>query len=36
MWKCGVEGVTPDIITFGKAFGGIMPKTGIICKLNQL
>lgn len=33
MWRCEAEGVTPDIITFGKAFGGgIMPITGIICK----
>lgn len=33
MWRCEAEGVTPDIMTFGKAFGGgIMPITGIICK----
>ena len=33
MWRCEYEGVTPDIMTFGKAFGGgIMPITGIICK----
>ena len=33
MWRCEYEGVTPDIMTFGKAFGGgILPITGIICK----
>ena len=33
MWRCDHEGVTPDIMTFGKAFGGgIMPITGIICR----
>lgn len=33
MWRCEAEGVTPDILTFGKAFGGgIMPITGIICR----
>ena len=33
MWRCEAEGVTPDIMTYGKAFGGgIMPITGIICK----
>ena len=33
MWRCEAEGVTPDIMTFGKAFGGgIMPITGIIFK----
>lgn len=33
MWRCEAEGVTPDIMTFGKAFGGgIVPITGIICK----
>lgn len=32
MWRCEYEGVAPDIMTFGKAFGGgIMPITGIIC-----
>lgn len=32
MWRCEAEGVTPDIMTYGKAFGGgIMPITGIIC-----
>lgn len=32
MWRCEAEGVTPDIMTFGKAFGGgIVPITGIIC-----
>lgn len=33
MWRCEAEGVVPDIMTFGKAFGGgIMPITGIICR----
>lgn len=33
VWRCEAEGVTPDIMTFGKAFGGgIMPITGIICR----
>ena len=33
MWRCQAEGVTPDIMTYGKAFGGgIMPITSIICK----
>jgi putrescine aminotransferase len=33
MWRCEYEGVTPDIMTFGKAFGGgIMPITGLICR----
>lgn len=33
MWRCEHEGVTPDIMTLGKAFGGgIMPITGIICR----
>ena len=33
MWRCDHEGVTPDIMTFGKAFGGgILPITGIICR----
>ena len=33
MWRCEAENVTPDIMTFGKAFGGgIMPITGIICR----
>lgn len=33
MFRCEEEGVTPDILTFGKAFGGgIMPITGIICR----
>lgn len=33
IWRCEAEGVTPDIMTFGKAFGGgIMPITGIICR----
>jgi putrescine aminotransferase len=33
MWRCQAEDVTPDILTFGKAFGGgVMPITGIICR----
>lgn len=33
MFRCEAEEVTPDILTFGKAFGGgIMPITGIICR----
>jgi putrescine aminotransferase len=33
MWRCESEDAVPDIMTFGKAFGGgIMPITGIICK----
>ncbi|ADU26164.1 putrescine aminotransferase [Ethanoligenens harbinense] len=33
MWRCEVENVTPDILIFGKAFGGgIMPITGLICR----
>lgn len=33
MWRCEAEGVTPDIMTFGKAFGGgVLPITGIICR----
>ncbi len=33
MWRCEAEGVTPDIMTYGKAFGGgILPITGLICK----
>ncbi len=36
MWRCEAEGVTPDILTYGKAFGGgIMPITGIICTPNM-
>ncbi len=36
MWRCEAENVTPDIMTFGKAFGGgIMPITGIICRPNM-
>lgn len=36
MWRCEHEHVTPDIMTFGKAFGGgIMPITGIICRPNM-
>ena len=33
MWRCEVEDITPDIMTYGKAFGGgIMPITGIIAR----
>ena len=33
MFRCEAEEVVPDILTFGKAFGGgIMPITGIICR----
>ena len=33
MWRCDYEGVTPDIMTFGKATsGGIVPITGIIAR----
>lgn len=33
MWRCETENVVPDIMTYGKAFGGgIMPITGIICR----
>jgi putrescine aminotransferase len=33
MWRCEVENVTPDIMTYGKAYGGgIMPITGIIAR----
>ena len=33
MFRCEAEDVVPDILTFGKAFGGgIMPITGIICR----
>ena len=36
MWRCEYEGVTPDIMTYGKAFGGgIMPITGIIARPNM-
>ncbi len=37
MWRCEVEeGVVPDIMTYGKAFGGgIMPITGIIARPNM-
>ena len=32
-FRCGAEGVVPDIMTYGKAFGGgIMPITGIIAR----
>ncbi|MBA1333628.1 MAG: Putrescine aminotransferase [Firmicutes bacterium] len=33
LWACEAEGVTPDILVFGKAFGGgVMPITGIIAR----
>ena len=33
MWRCDHEGVTPDIMTYGKASsGGIVPITGIIAR----
>ncbi|MHB8130355.1 MAG: putrescine aminotransferase [Mobilitalea sp.] len=33
MFRCEAEGVVPDILAYGKAFGGgIMPITGIICR----
>lgn len=33
MFRCEAEGVTPDILVYGKAFGGgILPITGIICR----
>jgi putrescine aminotransferase len=33
MFRCEAEGVTPDIMTYGKAYGGgIMPITGIIAR----
>ncbi len=33
MWRVEEEGVTPDIMTYGKAFGGgVMPITGIIAR----
>ncbi len=33
MFRCEAEDVVPDIMTYGKAFGGgIMPITGIICR----
>lgn len=33
MWRCEAEDVVPDIMTFGKAFGGgVMPITGLICR----
>lgn len=36
MWRCEAEGVVPDILTYGKAFGGgVMPITGIICRPNM-
>ena len=36
MFRCEAEDVVPDILTFGKAFGGgIMPITGIICRPNM-
>lgn len=36
MFRCEAEGVVPDIMTYGKAFGGgIMPITGIIARPNM-
>jgi len=36
MWRVEHEGVTPDIMTFGKAFGGgVMPITGIVARPNM-
>ncbi len=36
MWRCETEGVVPDILTYGKAFGGgVMPITGLICRPNM-
>lgn len=33
MWRCEYEDIVPDIMTYGKAFGGgIMPITGIIAR----
>jgi putrescine aminotransferase len=33
MWACEEAGITPDILIFGKAFGGgVMPITGIIAR----
>ena len=33
MWRCEAEDVVPDVMTFGKAFGGgVMPITGFICR----
>ncbi|MDR1797077.1 MAG: putrescine aminotransferase [Clostridiales Family XIII bacterium] len=33
LWRCEAEDVCPDIMTYGKAFGGgIMPITGIIAR----
>ena len=36
MWRCEAEDVVPDILAYGKAFGGgIMPITGLICRPNM-
>ena len=33
LWRCDAEEIVPDIMTFGKAFGGgVMPITGLICR----
>jgi len=33
LWVCEAEGVVPDVLVFGKAFGGgVMPITGIIAR----
>ncbi|MDR0357289.1 MAG: putrescine aminotransferase [Clostridiales Family XIII bacterium] len=36
LWRCETEDITPDIMTYGKAYGGgIMPITGIIARPNM-
>lgn len=36
MWRCEYEEIVPDIMTFGKAFGGgVMPITGIVARPNM-
>ena len=32
MWRCQAEGVTPDIMTYGKAFGGGMPLGAFVAR----
>lgn len=33
MWRCETEDIVPDIMTFGKAFGGgLVPATGLIAR----
>lgn len=35
MWRCDAEEIVPDIMTFGKSFGGgLVPATGIIARPN--